>query len=455
MKKAQIVLLSMLLVMSTLLFGCSNSKDNTNQPSNTNSSSDTNQDKSTEKVTLKWMNTADPERDPWVQDRLKTFNDSHDNIEVKVEYVPYDQFDQKLTTLISSGNAPDIFPSNAADNGFATYMNMGALLDMTELYNRDQSELLLDDKLVDIYKNSGKLYGIPYLALGTFLYYNKDLFDKAGVDYPPTDWDDKNWNFDKYQEDAIALTHDVGDLQKQVFGTMVPSAANLNAWSMGGDFFKPEAYQTGIMGEPDIVNDTNIAAIQYYADLINKHKVAPNPEASTALEQLGDPFLTGRVAMVISGGWSFGSYSNADFNWGVAAVPYHEGREVPIYVDPWNISAKTDHPEEAWEFVKFLVSEESVKAFVEITKMAPANPDLNGFYFEQIEKLTGIPVENIEQSHIGALKYGREADNHLIAKYSSILNTINQTSSSVWGGKESVEDGLKEIDKNLRSLKLE
>lgn len=49
-----------------------------------------------------------------------------------------------------------------------------------------------------------------------------------------------------------------------------------------------------------------------------------------------------------------GSYEKADFRWGVAAVPYHDGRKVTLFVDPWSISNSSKHPDEAWEFVRYL-----------------------------------------------------------------------------------------------------
>ena len=134
---------------------------------------------------------------------------------------------------------------------------------------------------------------------------------------------------------------------------------NKKAWNFGGDFFRPEAYETGEMGEPAILdNPRNAEAIQLNVDLIHKYKVSPNPAALDAVSQLGDPFMTGRVAMIVNGGWGFWAYKPAEFNWGVAPIPYAEGRQPTLYVDPWNISEKSKHPDEAWEFVKFLVDPE-------------------------------------------------------------------------------------------------
>lgn len=210
------------------------------------------------------------------------------------------------------------------------------------------------------------------------------------------------------------------------------------------------------MGEPAVLaNPANKEAIQFNADLINKHKVSPNQTTVDAVAAIGDPFLTGKVAMVINGGWGFWTYQSAKFKWGVAPIPYHEGRKVPLFVDPWNISAKSKHPKESWEFIKYLVDPKNGgKKFMEKTLATPADTTLADQWYKQMSDKTGMKVEEIKSLNEGAVKLGREADNHLIDKFAVIGNTINQTISGVWNGQKSVDDGLKEIDKNLRSLNL-
>jgi multiple sugar transport system substrate-binding protein len=122
----------------------------------------------------------------------------------------------------------------------------------------------------------------------------------------------------------------------------------------------------------------------------------------------------------------------------------------------WSISAKSKHPEESWKFIKFLVDPKNGgKKFMEKTSATPADNTLADQWYKQIADKTGMKVEEIKQLNEGAVTNGREADNHLIDKFAVIGTTIGQTASSMWNGQKSVDDGLKEIDKNLRSLKLQ
>lgn len=454
MKKNTTVGLIIILATSALLSACSDKPG-----SATSGNSNNNSIESDKKVEIVWAMAADPDKKAWQDAMVSTFEETHPDITVRLENIPYDQFDQKLTTMISSGKTPDVWNPNQADSGFATYMKMGALKDLTPYIEKGAPELdTMDPNLLDIYKIDGKNYGIPLVSNATYLYYNKDLFDQANLPYPTTDWDDTSWNYDKMLEVAGKLTHDVGNVRKQVFGFSSALSPNAMAWSFGGDFFKPEAYETALMGEPDLFNPNNIEALQFNVDLINKYKVAPDQQTVDASAQLGDPFLTGKVAMYITGGWGLGSYKSAEFNWGVAAVPYHEGRKVTLYVDPWSISESSKHPDEAWEFVRHLADpKEGGGAYRYMNEVGrtPADSSLFELWYEQMGKQIGMETADFKQVHEGSIKYGREAENHLIVKFNTIFETMKQTMSTVWNGKKSIDNGLKELDQNLRSLKLD
>jgi len=440
----KVFMMIFILVISAALTGCGGS--------------DSAGSKGGKKVEITWLVRTDANMIEWEKKTIKDFEAKNPNIKVKLETIPQDEIDQRLTTMISSGNVPDVWSSNWANSGFATYRGMDALLDLTSYVENDAQQLSgIPEHLMDIYKIDGKIYGIPMLGIGSYLFYNKDLFDEAGLEYPPTDWNDTSWNWDKALEYAKTLTKDTGKSADKIYGLLDNNSPARKAWTFGGEFWKPEAYTTGVMGEPAILdNPKNAEALQFFTDLINKHKVSPNPSALDAVSQLGDPFMTGKVAMVVNGGWGFWAYKPAEFNWGVAPIPYADGRIATLYVDPWNISAKSKHPDESWEFVKFLADPNgAAKSFMEATSATPADATLMDDWYQQMSDITGMSVEEIKEVNDGAFVDGKEADNHLITKFSIIGTTIDQTMTAVYEGKKTVQEGLEEIDKNLRSLKLE
>jgi multiple sugar transport system substrate-binding protein len=442
-RKSLLLAMALLFAVTTVLGGCSAGGGNSGSGK--------------DQVEITWLVRTDPNMIQWEEEMIQGFQKENPHIKVKLETIPQAEIDQRLTTMIASGKVPDVWSSNWANSGFATYMKMGALLDLTPFIERDAGELRTINKdILDIYNIEGKTYGVPMLSIGSFLFYNKDLLDAASLPYPPTDWEDTSWDYPKMLEYAQKLTQNVGNADKQVYGILNNDSPNKKAWAFGGDFFRPEAYTTAVMGEPAILTPTNTEAIQFNVDLIHKYKVAPNQATLDAVSQIGDPFLTGRVAMVINGGWGFWAYKPAEFRWGVAPIPYHDKRQISLYVDPWNISAKSKHPEEAWEFIKFITNPTGGgKSFMERTSATPADTTLADQWYKQMSDITGMTVEQVKQVNEGAIKYGRESDNHLIDKFSVINDTINQSITAAWNGEKKVEDVLKEIDSNLRSLSLE
>lgn len=220
-------------------------------------------------------------------------------------------------------------------------------------------------------------------------------------------------------------------------------------------FFAEEDYETGLLTEPVITeNPRNREAIQQRSDLINVHEVMPPQSEIAALQQLSDPFLSGRVGMVMKGGWGTRQYANTDLNWGLAAYPYtNDERQISLYVDPWAMSEGSKHPEEAWEFLKFLLDpEQAAKWMVEMTLESPAHSDLKELWFELISERTGIPVADLRIAEEGALQYGRPTDNHLISNFAPILKHQNMTINAIYDRRKSVDEGIEELQQNMTSL---
>lgn len=435
--------IALMFIFATFLAGCGDNKG-----------SGGGSDKDAVEIT--WLIRSDPVVKPWAEKMVEEFMDENSHIKVSLQDLPQDQIDQRLQTMISGGNVPDLWSANWADSGFATYNGLGALLDLSEYIEKEPEAVEgIDEHLLDIYTIEGKTYGIPILAMGSFIYYNKELFDEAGVDHLPTDWDDLSWDYDKLIEVAKELTNHTDDMNTQVFGLLNTNHGNRDAWLWGGDLFKEESYETGEIGEPNVLDDpANKIAIQAHYDLIHEHNVSPTQSQLDAVSQIGSPFLTGRVAMVIDGGWGVRSYQPAEFEWGIAPIPYTvDDRKVPMYVDPWNISADSEHPDEAWELIKYITDpEKGGKALVEMTNETPANNKILDLWIDQISQQADLDPDELRELHEGSLKYGREADNHLISNFSVILNTINQNINAIYDGTKDIDEGLEDLDRQLRAI---
>lgn len=410
----------------------------------------------TNEVELTWLVRSDPNLIKWEHRVIEEFEKEHPGIKVRLQTIPQGEIDQKLQTMIAGGNVPDVWSPNWADSGFGGYHKLGALKDLTPYIEQDPEVVEgIDETLLEIYRTEEGTFGLPILSMGSFLYYNRDLFDAAGIEPPPTDWEDKSWDWDAMIEAAKAITENDLPPTQRVYGILNDNSPNRDAWMFGGDLFAEETYETGELVEPTVTtNPRNYEAIQARYDLINEHEVMPPQSEVAALAQLSDPFLSGRVGMVMKGGWGTRQYANTDLNWGLAAYPYtNEDRQIPLYVDPWSISEGNKHPEEAWEFLKFLMDpDKAAKWMVEMTLESPAHSELKELWYELISERTGISVDDLRKADEGALKYGRPTDNHLISNFAPIMKHQNMTVNAIYDRRKGVEEGLEELQNNLKAL---
>jgi len=204
-----------------------------------------------------------------------------------------------------------------------------------------------------MYNIEGHQYGLPMLSVGSYVYYNADLFDAAGVPYPPTDWDDTSWAWEAMVAKAVTLTQDYGDRDTGQYGVLTHAQMEGPGLIFGQHLFLEGAYDTGLAEEAYFEHPTVIQAFQARHDLMYTDQVMPDSEIVEALSELGGAFESGRLAMYLTGGWGYWNckWLEDEFCWRVAPVPYgtptHTGPRAIVYADPWVITNRTDHLDEA------------------------------------------------------------------------------------------------------------
>ena len=399
------------------------------------------------KVQLRWLVRADPHEVIWENQVIKEFEQQHPTIKVQLINVPQAQVDQKMRTMIAGKNLPDIVAANWANGGFMSYQEQ--LVNLNPYIKKDP-EIIKNDpsKALNLWKVNGELKALPLNTLGSFLFYNKNLLDKAGLPYPPTNWDDQSWTWDKMVSYAKKLT----DPSNHIYGLLDNNDATVDANMFGGSFISNESYDKGVLLEPTVKSPIVRKAIKAHHDLIFNYKVSPSASQLSAISQLGDPFVSGKVAMTINGGWGLWGYQNiSDFKWGVAALPYVPNRKDRMYIDIMSISKDSKHPDQAWEFLKFLYSPESLKSYVKITQATPADQTLMNYWLNMESKRLGMSADQLRQVQEGAIKYGKESPNHMVKDWATVENYVNQPMNAYFGGDKSLNDAIDETDKLLSS----
>jgi len=277
--------------------------------------------------------------------------------------------ERKVDAMIAGRVAPDILYIKFDE--VAYHFKGETMLDLMPFISNDE-ELNLDDyypQMLKPFTRSGRLYTLPCFYTPFIVYYNKDLFDKYGVPYPPTDG---NWDWNDYRERAIKLTHDTdGDGKIDEFGLYF-------AWwqhgvetfiRQNGGSILSEDGQKLVMGDPRTVE-----ALQFLYDLKFKDKVAPS--VMTAPGQ--NPtrlFRQGKVAMY--GPWGVFSVPDfrkiKNFDWDVAPLPKGPNgkRAGVVFPYAYAISTQSKHPEEAYRLIRFLTAGEGAEILAKFSLFIP------------------------------------------------------------------------------------
>jgi multiple sugar transport system substrate-binding protein len=221
---------------------------------------------------------------------IAKFNEKFPQIKVEVEIVaPVDQYLLKLETSATGKSAPDIFWTTIPY--FQKYAMNGILEPLDSWMARDGYSLdSIYENLVKTFSYGGKVYGIPkdYDTMG--LWYNKTMFDKAGIPYPNDTWD---WN------KLVEVGKQLNDPSKGVWGFAAQAGDRASYYNTvpqnGGQFITKD-------GKSGLNSPEAIQAVKYWVDFIHVHKISPTLQQMTDTTAL-NMFKTGKVAMYIDGSW--------------------------------------------------------------------------------------------------------------------------------------------------------
>jgi multiple sugar transport system substrate-binding protein len=286
-----------------------------------------------------WGDTTELANQQKIVDAFKVLNP---NITVKVSVADWDSYWPKLQTDLAGGNAPDVFLMDGPL--FPDYQTRDQLMDLSPLIARDGFDLnqLVDLAVQDFTAADGHQYGLPRDLNTIALFYNKTMFDAAGLPYP-----DGTWGWNKLVEVATKLTETSGNATSQ-WGFYTETSDMENYWSSlvwqaGGDILSPDKKTV-------LIDSAQAAAgIQFRQDLIYRYKVMAQPVAGGS----GDAFENGQAAMEANGSWLVPTHEAAGINFGVAPLPMGPaGQATSVNPSGVVVYKGTKSPDAAWEFVK-------------------------------------------------------------------------------------------------------
>jgi multiple sugar transport system substrate-binding protein len=335
-----------------------------------------------------------------------------------------------VRTQIAGGDAPDAVALNYEN--FVDFASKGTLADRGPMMEDDQA---LDpgvyyQRALEAFNLDGTQYGLPESYSTVLLFYNKDLFDQAGIDYPTEAW---TWADEKAAAEALA---GLGD---DVWGFF----AGIHFW----EFYKTAA-QNGCSfftdGEVTIDQPACVEALQYMLDYVDEG-IQPTAAEMGGVSD-GDMFVNGQLGMITTGIWMFSAFEAAPFAWDVQVEPGNAQKATHFFANGVAVSADSNRQEAAYRWLRFFTSNsEAAKIRVTASWELPTLTDERLYE----DYLTIEPPANRE-AVLKSLEYAIVPP--VIERQAEMQDAINALLERAVAGELTAEEALEQAKTQIEAL---
>lgn len=394
-----------------------------------------------EQTTLKWS-VWDINLTTYYEPLIKEFEAK--NPGVKIEMVDLGSTDYQTvlaTELTGSGSNFDIVTVKDVP-GYATLVNKGVLEPLDSYVAKDSVDLGQYKGITDQIKIDDKLYELPFRNDFWVLFYNKDIFDQAGIAYPTNDM-----TFEQYDELARSITVDTPG--QEVYG------AHYHTWRSAVQLF-------GILDGKHTIIDGTYDFLKPYYELVLAQQEDGVCQDYATLKTSGlhysGAFAQGNIGMMNMGTWYIstlidkiktGEYADIS-NWGIAKYPHAEGVEpgsTLATITALAIPTTSVNKDLAWEFVKFVTGAEGAEILAS-TGTIPAI--MTDQVAELVSATAGYPTDAESKDALNTSNLYLEMPVH--PKSSEMEIVLNEAHDAVMTGGKSVDDGIAEMNEKIGAI---
>ncbi len=458
MRRKMVALLTAGAMCLVALSGCGSATEQEGTPGTT-------AQEKTEEVKITFLYYADDTQKAIIESACAAYEESHPGIHIEQTVIPADgSITTTIATLASSKDLPDI--SYMAEADVIKYADAGLLYSLDEAIADGTIGEKLDS--VTIRGRDGKIYGIGLSNQLMLLYYNKDIFDKAGIDYPSTSVENA-WEWDEFVEIAKKLTLDVNGntpddsnfdvAQVEQYGVAFNSMYQFNymwaTYANGGGIVSADGSE--FLWD----RSESIEGIQKVADLFNKDKVAPATTSSlvSSIGSADKAMISGDVAMYINGSWDLSNVINAQkeagVNYGVAVLPKMKKAMTMNCGGPAVMFNTTKHPDEVLEFYSYMMNPERV---IDILKTGAWLPNEASWYTDEDKIEMWTSGENVtEEAKEVILSYTNTEGAiaqwpvYYVPGWAEMMSVSDSVMDSVWNGSGIAQDVLGSVMEELKT----
>ena len=337
----------------------------------------------------------------------------------------------KVMAMIAGDSSPDVMWMGQS---FAEFADRGCFLDLTDRIEKEIDINRYYKRVVGWYRYKGRYYGFPCSIDMNILFYNKNLFDEAGILYPT-----EKWTSNEFLEAAQKLTRTGEKGRVSQWGYI----GDVTLGWFGASYFNQDNTKC-MLDQPEAIE-----CLRFKIDLVKKYKVSPmigegDLVSGMAMDKLM-AFKMGKAGMYLGATWNLLEFRNSikAFEWDICLNPVFKKRSHWASSGGYAISRDTRHPEEAWTFFKFLISPEAQR--IGAVNTLPVCKDIA---MEVVKNHTG-PPENIKAFY-DAIPYLQPYPR--INNLGEIISITSQEIELAMLGQQSPEEAFKQATKKVDAI---
>ena len=389
-----------------------------------------------EPITLK-MTVWDVATTPYWQAVVDAYEAQNPNVTVELTDIASAEYQDVVNIMLSGGDNTDIITVKDIP-GYSAMLTRGQIIPLNDYIEASNVDLSAYSGAAEELTYEDSIYALPFRSDIWILYYNKDIFDAAGLPYPTNDmtWD---------EFDALARQLTSGSGADKIYG------GHFHTWRSAVQL---ATVQDG--ANTVIADDYSFMAPMYnmVTALQSDGIIQDYGELRAGSIHYSGPFKNGQVAMLPMGSWFIGSLIAAenagefDFGWGVAAYPHPEGVEAGTTAGTLTslaINANSANQDAAWDFIQFYSGVEGAQVLA-ATGNLPAIRTTE--VLDTFAAVPGVPVEATDALQTSTVRLELPM-NPRVGAYEQILNEEHEL---IMTASLSVEDGIAEINRRIADM---
>ncbi|MDE0141903.1 MAG: sugar ABC transporter substrate-binding protein [Caldilineaceae bacterium SB0670_bin_27] len=347
----------------------------------------------------------------------------------------WDGYSDTMLTRIAGGEQIDVIM--IAIEGLRLLTAKNVLVELDDFFAADEpaNDILHNDihvTLREMLQVDSKQYLFPFSWNNMVMYYNTAIFEEEGLDPPPTDW---TW------DDFLQTCHQVANVTGGADDRFAYSFWGASMFGMCAWYFNNDASPISDDWLDSNLLDPKVAeTLQFLADLILEHKVAPNPEGWDEWAQ----FHAGNLVMRTCGRWCIAGSLEAEFDtYDIQYQPHNAGPLKTVAgTEGWGVSTSSENPEEAWEVVKHLAHSDTSIDLVKVGGSIPAlrsvsempvfaeyGPANTALFYESLDVAATVPSPT---------------------NFNIVEPILNRNYATIWNGERSVEEAMQAAHAELQ-----